>query len=86
MSNIRQRLAQCFFLAFPGLGESEVYSAAVESVAAWDSTASIVLANVIEEEFNIPIDYEVLPDLTSFDLILNYLTSRSNGPESRGHR
>jgi acyl carrier protein len=80
MSDVRQRLAQCFSLAFPGLREPEVYSATVASVAAWDSTASIVLAEVIEEEFHIAIDYEELPELTSFDLILNYLTSRSDGP------
>ena len=79
MSVIRQRLTQCFVLAFPGLAESEVGSASVATVAAWDSTASIVLANVIEEEFHIPIDYEVLPELTSFDLILNYLAGRTDG-------
>lgn len=73
MSDIRKRLAQCFSAAFPDLDESQVYSASVESVAAWDSTAAIVLASLIDEEFQIVIDYEVLPELTSFDLISNYL-------------
>ena len=76
MSDIRQRLAQCFTTAFPGLREPAVYSASVDSVAAWDSTAAIVLASLIEEEFHIAIDYEVLPELTSFDLILDHLKTQ----------
>jgi hypothetical protein len=36
------------------------------------------LANVIEEEFNISVDYERLPDLLSFDLIVHYLTEHNN--------
>lgn len=81
MSGTRERLAQCFSTVFHGLREPEVYSASVASVAAWDSTAAIILANVIEEEFKIPVDYEVLPELISFDLILDYVTSRSNGSD-----
>jgi hypothetical protein len=79
MSDIRQRLAQCFSSAFPGLHEPAVYSASVETVPAWDSTAAIVLASVIEEEFHTAIDYEVLPELTSFDLILDYVTTHGAG-------
>lgn len=79
MSDLRQRLAQCFSTAFPSLGEAEVYSASVATVPAWDSTAAIVLASLIEEEFHIAIDYEVLPELNSFDLVLDYLTTHSPG-------
>jgi hypothetical protein len=73
MSDLRQRLAQCFSLVFPELKVPEVYSASVASVAAWDSTAVIILANVIEEEFQVQLDYEVLPELVSFDLVLDHL-------------
>ena len=75
MSETRQRLAQCFSLVFPGLKAPEVYSASSSSVAAWDSTAAIILANVIEEEFQVKLDYDVLPELVSFDLILDHLKS-----------
>jgi len=75
MSETRQRLAQCFSLVFPSLQEPEVYSASSSSVAAWDSTAAIILANVIEEEFRVKLDYDVLPELVSFDLILDHLKS-----------
>lgn len=75
LNDRRQRLAQCFLLVFPDLKLAEVYSASSSSVAAWDSTAAIVLANVIEEEFQVKLDYDVLPELVSFDLILNYLSN-----------
>ncbi|MGA2200439.1 MAG: hypothetical protein ABSG40_00630 [Terriglobales bacterium] len=79
MTDLRHRLAQCFSLVFPGLNEPEVYSASSASVAAWDSMAAIILANVIEEEFQVKLDYNVLPDLVSFDLIEDYLKSNGNG-------
>jgi acyl carrier protein len=73
MNDLRQRLAHCFSLVFPDLKEPEVYSASSSSVAAWDSAAAIILANVIEEEFRIKLDYDILPELGSFDLLLDYL-------------
>jgi acyl carrier protein len=78
MDEIPQRLAKCFTAVFPHLRELETYSASVASVASWDSTAAIMLANVIEEEFNISVDYERLPDLLSFDLIVHYLREHNN--------
>jgi hypothetical protein len=75
MNDLRQRLAQCFLLVFPDLEASLVYSASSSSVAAWDSMAAIILANVIEEEFRVKLDYDVLPELVSFDLILDYLNT-----------
>jgi len=62
-------------LVFPDLEAPEVYSASSSSVAAWDSLAAIILANVIEEEFRVKLDYDVLPELVSFDLILNHLNN-----------
>ncbi len=73
MSDHRERLAQCFSLVFPDINVPAVYLASASSVAAWDSMTAIILANVIEEEFHVKLDYDVLPDLVSFDLILDYL-------------
>jgi acyl carrier protein len=39
----------------------------------WDPIAAITLVNVLEEEFQIQMDFEALGDLTSFDLILDYV-------------
>jgi len=79
MNDMRHRLARCFSAVFPDLRESDVYRANISTVANWDSTAAIMLASVIEEEFKIPVDYDVLPQLVSFDLMLDHLTSRSEG-------
>jgi hypothetical protein len=79
MNDLRQRLVQCFSVVFPDLRAPSVYSASPASVSAWDSAATIILANVIEEEFQIKVDYDVLPELTSFDLILDYLQSNGHG-------
>jgi acyl carrier protein len=76
MNDLRQRLTRSFSLVFPDLKAPEVYSASSSSVAAWDSMAAIILANVIEEEFRVKLDYDVLPQLLSFDLILNYLNNQ----------
>ena len=77
MNDLKQRLAQCFSVVFPDLRAPDVYSASPVSVAAWDSAATIILANVIEEEFHTKLDYDVLPELTSFELILDHLSSNS---------
>jgi acyl carrier protein len=79
MTELQQRLVRCFTLAFPDLRETEVSSASVASVASWDSTATLVLACVIEEEFGVPVSYEDLPELVSFELILDYLEHRLHG-------
>jgi acyl carrier protein len=76
MNDMQQRLIRCFTLVFPGLRESEASSASAASIAAWDSTAAIVLASVIEEEFRVPVSYEELPELVSFELILDYLKNK----------
>jgi hypothetical protein len=75
MNDSRQRLTQCFLLVFPDLKEAEVCSASASSVAAWDSMTAIILSNVIEEEFRVKLEYDILPELVSFDLILNHLES-----------
>ena len=76
MDKSRERLAQCFRVVFPNLKDNgEIFSATTATVPEWDSVAAIMLVNVLEEEFQIEMDFEVLGDLTSFDLILAYLKS-----------
>jgi acyl carrier protein len=73
MNEIRPRLVKCFQTVFPGLPEAEVPAASQASVSAWDSVAAITLANVVEDEFGIQMDYDMLPDLDSFDRVFEYL-------------
>jgi acyl carrier protein len=76
MNELQTRLATCFTRVFPGLPENKIRSATPQTLAEWDSVASISLVNVIEEEFNTEIDFELLAELDSFDAIANYLTKR----------
>jgi acyl carrier protein len=74
MDESRERLAQCFQVVFPSLKDNaEIFAATQATVAEWDSVAAITLVNVLEEEFQIEMDFEVLGDLTSFELVLDYL-------------
>jgi acyl carrier protein len=75
---------RCFETVFPELTESEILNSSQESVKAWDSVATITLANVIEDEFHIEMDLDDIADLTTFDRVLKYVESKStrNGASS----
>jgi acyl carrier protein len=73
MSDLDVRLTNCFSVIFPHLESAVISRATNTSVPAWDSAASIMLVNLIEEEFGVQIDMDVVPDLVSFELIRQYL-------------
>jgi len=73
MDDTKTRLIKCFELVFPDLPVSQIPAASQAGVAAWDSVAAITMVNVVEDEFNIQIDLDMLADLDSFDRILAYL-------------
>lgn len=76
MNDIRARLSGCFSTVFPELPADKIQTATPRTVAEWDSIAAISLVNVIEEEFNTPIDFEDMAELDSFDAIAGYLEKR----------
>jgi acyl carrier protein len=73
MNTIRDRLVTCFQTVFLDLHEAAIPAATQASVAAWDSVAAITLVNVIEDEFGIQVDFDLLADLDSFDRIHDYV-------------
>jgi acyl carrier protein len=72
---VREKLASCFRIVFPALPRDAVYMADQKALPAWDSVGAISLVNVIEEEFGILMDFEMLPQLTSFERVLDYVKS-----------
>ncbi len=76
MDNIEQRLETIFATVFPDLPAGKIKSASQESVESWDSVAAITLINLIEEEFEIQMDFDDVAELTSFSKILDYLRRR----------
>jgi acyl carrier protein len=69
----QDRLIRCFQTVFPDLPEAMISSASQATVPAWDSIAAITLVNVIEEEFQFQIDFDLLGELDSFPKILEYI-------------
>lgn len=76
-TNNTARLRSCFLAVFPGLDPASVETASVTTVSEWDSINQITLINIIEEEFGIPIDIEVLGELTSWQAIHQYVNRSS---------
>jgi acyl carrier protein len=76
MDNIEQRLETIFATVFPDLLANQIKSASQESVESWDSVAAITLMNLIEEEFEIEMDFDDVAELTSFSKIHDYLKGR----------
>jgi acyl carrier protein len=76
MDQINTRLVNCFRIVFPDLQESQIPGITQAAEPTWDSVAAITLANVIEDEFQIEMDLDLLPELDSFNRILDYLTGK----------
>jgi len=73
MDETTKRLIKCFETVFPDMPENEITSATQSSVSTWDSIAAITLINVIEDEFQITMDLEMVGELDSFSKIYLYL-------------
>ncbi len=86
MDEITTRLITCFQNVFPNMPEDEIPAASQATVAAWDSVAAITLVNVIEEEFGIQVDFDLLPELDTFARIRDYLSREMQVSASQGVR
>ncbi len=73
MAELENRLVDCFAVTFPELDRQQIPFVSMGSLASWDSLAGITLISVIEEEFSITVSPDDVPDLVSFELILDYL-------------
>ena len=78
MSDIRQRVTQCFSNVFPDLPEDQIPRASTASLAAWDSVAHITLLSSVAEEFGQSFELEDYEELVSFPLIVDRLENQAN--------
>lgn len=76
MDETRARLLRCFAAVFPGLSETQLAEAALGTLEAWDSVATITLLSLVEEEFGVSFEPEDLARQTSFARILDDLVAR----------
>ena len=79
MNTIKERLSNCFALAMPELDQADISRASISSVAGWNSIATVNLVSLIEEEFDIQISDADMDNFVSFELILDYLRSKTHG-------
>ncbi len=73
MPEQNDRLLQCFMAVFPGLTPEEIRATGAQSDSVWDSLSTVTLAAVVQEEFNLEIPPDILPDLDSFEAFSRYL-------------
>lgn len=85
MDELRSRLSNCFAITFPELDPQEIPSAAMGSLASWDSLAVITLVSLIEEEFAFSVPPDDVIDLVSFELILEYLRRKQSDANAPAH-
>jgi len=82
MSEQENRLMRCFASVFPGLLPEEIRTMNSESTGNWDSLSTVTLAAVVQEEFDVEIEPDVLPELNSFETFQKYLQRINPGRES----
>jgi acyl carrier protein len=73
---IENKLTECMKTVFPTVPEQELVNASMESLAQWDSLATVTIAALIEEDFGIEIDPEDLSKLTSYQSIASFLNQQ----------
>jgi acyl carrier protein len=80
MTTIDDRLTGCFANTFPELGPGEITSAAVDTVAEWDSLRAVVLVALLEETFDVRIPARDYPKLRSYAAVREYLSGVTGDP------
>ena len=77
-TDLETRVKKCFKAVFPELSDDEVTRASTASVGSWDSVGSLSLLALLEEELQVSIPTEMMGELASYELVLDYV-KRSHG-------
>jgi acyl carrier protein len=77
MNPLKDRVALCFSNVFPAIPPAELAGASTASVATWDSVAQVTLLSSIAEEFGLDFELEDFEQLTSYQLIVDYLEKKA---------
>lgn len=81
MGEQENRLVRCFASVFPWLRPEEIRNISAKSAESWDSLSAVTLSAVVQEEFGLDIDPEILPNLDSFEAFRTYLGQLNLGGE-----
>lgn len=78
MTDIEQRLTGCFTAAFPDIESGSIPQLVASECDAWDSLATVNLAGLIEEEFDLDINPDDAKNFVSFAKIAEFLSAASD--------
>ena len=76
---VKARLRDCFAAVFPSAAPDELEGASTDTVADWDSLATVRLVAVVEEEFDVVLELEDLEQLSSFERVQRIVEARLAG-------
>jgi acyl carrier protein len=76
MTELHQRLMNCFVTLFPGNSQDSLIEATPDSIAGWDSTNHFLLLQIVEEEFGLQISEQLGGQLLSFGEFEAYLNTK----------
>ncbi len=82
MKTLKSRLIECFLLVFPELSESDIPELSASAYGDWDSLSTVNLVGVLKEEFDFQVTPENAEKCTSFQEILELISSNQNSPEA----
>lgn len=77
LDDVTRRLVQCFQDVFPELDDDAARNAVFGEVEEWDSLSSLTLVAVVEDEFQVILDDDLVAELTSFERIRDNLAGRA---------
>ena len=75
MSERENRLMRCFAAVFPELSPDEIPYVSSETTGHWDSLSMVTLISVVQEEFDLEIQPDAVPNLNSFEAFRDYIES-----------
>jgi acyl carrier protein len=77
MADLESRLTSCVLAVFPSLPPDDVPRASSTTLETWDSTATVTLMALVEEEFGLEIAPDDLTHFISFQQVLAYLRNKT---------
>ena len=77
--DVRERTARCFEAVFPTVPRERLPQLSPETDPVWDSLATATLVAVIEEEFGVEMPVDEIPQLTSFDRVVDVVRRQAVG-------
>ena len=75
--SLKDRLLDCFAAVFPSADPGQLDQASTDTIADWDSLATVRLVAVVEEEFGVAFEPEDLEQLDSFERVYQLLQAQS---------